>query len=122
MATTDKKILIIDDNTAIIDSISLFLDFEGYKVQTLSKGSDFFHLKKEDHPDLIILDMWLSGEDGRDICRMSKSLESTKHIPIIMISASRGLEQSTIDAGADAFIAKPFDMDEMLAKINELLK
>lgn len=117
----DKKILIIDDNPAIIDSISLFLDFEGYDVHTLSKGSDFFKLTPKDYPNLIILDMWLSGEDGRDICRNAKSEENTKNIPIIMISASRGLEQSTIDAGADAFIAKPFDMDEMLAKIAELI-
>lgn len=118
---SNRKILIIDDNPAIIDSISLFLDFEGYKVQTLSKGSDFFKLNERDYPDLIILDMWLSGEDGRNICRHAKASESTKNIPIIMISASRGLEDSTIDAGADAFISKPFDMDEMLNKISELL-
>ncbi len=116
-----KKILIIDDNIAIIDAISLFLDFEGYDVSTLSKGSDVFKVDKNNYPDLILLDMWLSGEDGRDICRRLKSEEATRHIPIIMMSASRGLEGSTIEAGADAFISKPFDMDVMLAKIAELV-
>lgn len=118
---SDKTILIIDDNTAIVDSISLFLDFEGYKVKTLSRGTEFFRLNADEFPDLIILDMWLSGEDGRDVCRLAKANDATKNIPIIMISASRGLEQSTLDAGADAFIAKPFDMNEMLQKIAELL-
>ncbi len=56
------------------------------------------------------MDMWLSGEDGRDICREIKADENLKDIPVLIMSASRGLEQSALDAGADAFIAKPFDL------------
>lgn len=118
----DKKILIIDDNPAITDSMRLLLDFEGYDVSTLSKGSEVFKFLKVEWPSLIVLDMWLSGEDGRDICRKLKSKDGTKNIPIIMMSASRGLEQSALEAGADAFIAKPFDMDDMLVRISELLQ
>ncbi len=118
----DKKILIIDDNPAITDSMTLLLDFEGYDVSTLSKGSEVFKFLEVEWPGLIVLDMWLSGEDGRDICRKLKSEDGTKNIPIIMMSASRGLEQSALEAGADAFIAKPFDMDEMLVRISALLQ
>lgn len=118
----NRKILIIDDNPAITDSMTLLLDFEGYDVSTLSKGSEVFKFLEVEWPSLIVLDMWLSGEDGRDICRKLKSEDGTKNIPIIMMSASRGLEQSALEAGADAFIAKPFDMDDMLVRISELLQ
>lgn len=117
-----KKILVVDDNPDILESVKLLLEFEDYQVQTLTKGSDIFKLEQKDYPDIILLDMWLSGEDGRDICRSLKSHEKMRHIPVMIISASHGLEQTSYDAGADAFVSKPFDINEVLAKISEFVK
>ncbi len=116
-----KKIAIIDDDVAILDSLGTLLDFEGFEVNTFERGSEIFsYAEKSDKPCLILLDMWLSGEDGRDICRKLKTQDSTKNIPVIMMSASRGLEHTAIQSGADAFIAKPFEIDEVVQKLNHL--
>ncbi|CAD7800467.1 Response regulator MprA [Chryseobacterium aquaeductus] len=113
-----NKVLVVDDSPAIVDSIEMMLDFEGFEIEKFYKGSDMLKtLDAESKPNLILMDMWLSGEDGRDICREIKANDSLKDIPVLIMSASRGLEQSALDAGADAFIAKPFDLDDMVDKI-----
>ncbi|MXS70694.1 response regulator [Flavobacteriaceae bacterium W22] len=112
------KVLVVDDSPAIVDSIGMMLDFEGFRVEKFYKGSDMFKtLSPETKPNVILMDMWLSGEDGRDICKMVKADENLKSIPVLIMSASRELEQSALDAGADAFIAKPFDINDMIEKI-----
>ena len=68
-------------------------------------------------PDLILLDVLLSGKDGREIVKRLKSQEETRHIPVIMFSAHPSAEKTARAAGADDFVAKPFEMDEILAKI-----
>lgn len=64
--------------------------------------------------------MWLSGEDGREICKKLKENEYTKNIPVVIMSASRGLEQTALQSGANAFIAKPFEIDEVMDQLNKL--
>lgn len=116
-----KKILIVDDDEAILDSLETLLDFEGHEVKSFERGSDIFPIVETDlKPDIILLDMWLSGEDGRDICRKLKSTEKTKDIPVLMMSASRGLEKTALDAGANDFISKPFELNAIVMKLNEL--
>lgn len=113
-----NRVLVVDDSPAIVDSIEMMLDFEGFEIEKFYKGSDMLKsLEVKSKPDLILMDMWLSGEDGRDICREIKANNNLKDIPVLIMSASRGLEQSALDAGADAFIAKPFDLDDMVDKI-----
>jgi DNA-binding response OmpR family regulator len=114
-----KKIMIADDDPGIVDAVEMLLAFEGYKVTSTVDGSTVLDMKEE-LPDLLLLDIWMSGEDGRDICRKLKSKNITKNIPIIMISASRDIRDSAMAAGADDFLAKPFEMDELIKKI-ELL-
>jgi DNA-binding response OmpR family regulator len=114
-----KKIMIADDDPGIVDAVEMLLEFEGYKVTSTVDGSTVLDMKEE-LPDLLLLDIWMSGEDGRDICRKLKSKNITKNIPIIMISASRDIRDSAMAAGADDFLAKPFEMDELIKKI-ELL-
>ena len=72
---------------------------------------------KMELPDLLLLDIWMSGEDGRDICKKLKQSELTKNIPVIMVSASKDIKESALAAGADDFLAKPFEMNELLGKI-----
>ena len=115
-----KKIIIVDDDTAILESLGLLLDFEGFHVEAFERGSEIFKwVENRSVPDAILLDMWLSDEDGRDICKRLKEFEPTRNIPVIMMSASRGLEQTAIDSGANAFIPKPFDIEVVVNTLNQ---
>lgn len=115
-----KKVLIVDDDVAILDSLGLILDFEGYDVSSFERGSEALKcVETECKPDAIIIDMWLSEEDGRDICRKIKCNQNTKNIPVIIMSASRGLEHTALESGADAFIAKPFEVDHVVTKLHQ---
>ena len=109
-----KKILVVDDNPAILDALKIMLEEEGYEVETTVDGATLKDLK-EHLPDLLLLDIWMSGVDGRDICKVLKSSAATKQIPVIMISAAKDIEQIAKDSGADDFISKPFQMANLLA-------
>ena len=114
-------ILIIDDDLAIGDALTLLLELEGFKGEVYL-GSDIVEKVEQLKPELIILDIWLSGKDGREICRALKARPATAEVPVLMISASRNLAASAKYAGADDFIEKPFDMDDIMRKIRSLLK
>ncbi|HXL37892.1 MAG TPA: response regulator transcription factor [Ktedonobacteraceae bacterium] len=114
-----KKILVVDDDPDILDALRFMLEDSGYEVKTTEKGeyAENLHDTNGGLPDVIILDVLLSGKDGRLICQKLKSQEETQRIPIIMISAHPNAKQSVSAVGADDFMAKPFDMDELLATI-----
>lgn len=111
-----KKILVADDDPAICDSLQFMLEEEGYEVVTTVNGETIYTMEKE-FPDLLLLDIWMSGQDGREICKYLKKKELTKDIPIIMLSASRDIEKAARDSGADDFLPKPFQMEELLTKV-----
>ncbi|GGC67642.1 hypothetical protein GCM10011387_21320 [Pedobacter quisquiliarum] len=115
-----KRVMIADDDHAIVDAVMAMLEFGGYDVGFTYNGATILEMK-EDLPDLILLDIWMSGTDGRDVCKLLKQQESTKNIPVIMISASTDLEKSAKDAGANYSLEKPFDMDELFEKIDKHL-
>lgn len=117
--STSKKIYVVDDSPAILDSVKLMLNMEGYDVDNYEKGSEMFNSLQTSStkPDVILMDMWLSGEDGRDICKMIKAHQDFKNIPVVIMSASRGLGDSAIESGAIDFIPKPFDLGEIIEKI-----
>jgi DNA-binding response OmpR family regulator len=118
-----KKILVVDDDPDILDSLRLVLNQEGYDVQTTEKGDyvEKLHDNNGGLPALIILDVLLSGKDGRIICKKLKSRKDTKHIPIIIISAHPDAEVSALKVGANAFLAKPFDLLQLLELIDKFL-
>jgi DNA-binding response OmpR family regulator len=115
-----KKILVADDDPAICDAVQFMLEEEGYVVATTVDGETIYKMEK-DYPDVLLLDIWMSGQDGREICKYLKKKITTKNIPIIMVSASRDIQESANAAGADDFLAKPFKMDELLNKISKHL-
>ena len=116
----NKRILIADDDEGIVDAVTLILQVMGYEVDfTYDGGAVIDAVKKR--PDLILLDIWMSGHDGRDICKQLKNDPEFKEIPILMISASRDIRQSALDAGANDFMEKPFEMDSLLNKVTHLL-
>lgn len=107
-----QKILIVDDHQDILDVMQVVLQDEGYKVRTSLNGS-FLNTIHTNMPDLIFLDVLLSGEDGRDICRALKSDEQTKHITVVLISAHIDAKTAMNSCGADGFLAKPFRLEEV---------
>jgi CheY-like chemotaxis protein len=115
-----KKIMIADDDAAILDSLSLMLEFEGYQVSATLNGETVLSMAEK--PDLLLLDIWMSGVDGRDICKKLKQHEATRNLPVVLISASNDIQGSAIEAGADDFLAKPFEMNDLLEKIEKNLK
>ena len=116
MQVKKKKILIADDDPSILEVLTLFLEEVGYEVQTTHDGLKLLTFD-QDPPNLLLLDIWMSGWHGRDICQFLKSQESTKHLPIVLFSANRETQQIAKEAGADDFITKPFDLAELLSKI-----
>lgn len=107
-----KKILVVDDSQAILDVMTLALEAEGYEVSTCATGACFRHMEGN-LPHLIMLDVLLSGEDGADICQRLKSDEETRHIPVVLISAHAGLQETAGRCGADGFLVKPFHLSEL---------
>jgi CheY-like chemotaxis protein len=115
-----KTILVADDDPAIGDMLREMLEDAGYEVQTQVDGHAV-QLMQEPLPDLLVLDVRLSGMDGRTICRQLKSQEATRHLPIILLSAHKDTPQIAREAGADDFLAKPFEMGELLALVTKYL-
>jgi DNA-binding response OmpR family regulator len=112
-----KKILIVDDNQDILDALTLMLEDEGYTVASTILAEEVAEKIRMFKPDLILLDVLLSGHDGRDVCKILKQESGSKHIPLIMISAHPSVEDSALVCGADAFLAKPFDISILLETV-----
>ena|SRR5690242_12753299 len=116
-----KHILVVDDDPDILIFLQVILEDEGYSVVTSDKGEYLEQLHNGGLPDLIVLDMLLSGKDGRDIVKYLKRNPETNHIPVIMISAHPNAGKEARQAGADDFLGKPFDIEKLLAKITHFL-
>ena len=114
-----KKILIIDDDNAILEVLEIILKDKGYNTITLSKSELIYKTLEENNPDLVLLDIWMSGIDGQEIARKLKKEEKTKSIPIVMISANNEGELLAKRSGADAFISKPFEIEDLLTIIEK---
>jgi DNA-binding response OmpR family regulator len=118
---TKEKILVIDDDPDIGTMIKMILEYKGYSVIVAERAEQASEALKNDGFDLIIMDMLLSGVNGTDLCSEFKKDSSIAHIPIIMISAHPNAKEICLQAGADEFISKPFDMQDILLKIDHLI-
>ncbi|MBD0280217.1 MAG: response regulator [Bacteroidota bacterium] len=117
-----KKILVIDDDPDIITVIESLLRRQGYKVATAAQEVDAYKKVEQFVPDLILLDVLLSGVDGREICRRLKASEQFHTIPIIMLSAHPSAQKHIEAYKADDFLAKPFQVPELLQRIKHHLE
>ena len=115
------KILIIDDDPDVITVLQLLLKKKGYEVATATREDEAYRQINAVKPNLIILDVLLSGVDGREICRKIKNTESWKHIPVIMFSAHPSAQKNMEDFGADDFLPKPFQSEKILERIEAQL-
>ena len=115
MVTTTRKkmIMVVDDSQGVLDVMTMMLELGGYQVTTTIDGSDVRNLKNP-LPDLILLDIMISGTDGRELCKALKKNKKTKNVPVILISANIDIEKISKACGADGYLPKPFDMKYML--------
>ncbi len=118
--TSTKKILVIDDDLHTVEILALILKNAGYEVMCETNGKLAF-LKRNFLPDLIILDNSLGEEDGSVICTQLKQSKTIGTIPILMVSATPEIEEVALRAGANAFLPKPFSMQQLLKLIEECL-
>lgn len=119
MVGDKQTIVIVDDEPDILIFLEAMLRDAGYEVVVVEKSEALEQfLEQRRLPSLILLDMLLSGKDGRAISRQLKSQNVTRDIPIIMLSAHPGAAKEALESGADDFIAKPFEMDDLLLKIS----
>lgn len=118
-----KTILVVEDNHAILDVITLILESEAFNVVGLNKGADFINHVAEIKPDVIIMDIMLPDVDGRILLKDLRQEAVVAHIPVLMISARYNASNYMLDeVAADDFMAKPFNIDELMDKIYALLK
>jgi DNA-binding response OmpR family regulator len=115
------RVLIVEDEEALLFTLAHNLKREGYTVVTASRGDDGLRLAREQHPDLILLDVMLPGIDGIQVCRM---LRRDSDVPIIMLTALGGESDRVagLDTGADDYMPKPFGMRELMARVRALLR
>lgn len=111
-----KVIYIADDDRAIVDALKFMLERMGYEVDGAYDSTVVTKIMTK-KPDLLLLDIWMSGSDGRDICMRLKRDTETKDVPIVMISAHPDAGSISKQCGADDFLSKPFGAGELLSKV-----
>jgi DNA-binding response OmpR family regulator len=119
--TRGMRLLIVDDDPEIVSILKRGLLYEGYNVETASDGSEALAKAREKEPDLVILDIMMPGVDGVEV---SKRLRQADDIPILMLTAKGTVPDKIegLESGADDYMVKPFDFDELLARVRALLR
>lgn len=116
-----ERILVIEDDPAILKLLRRGLAYEGYLVDTATDGRSGLLMARDNRPDLVVLDWMLPGMDGLEVCHR---LRIGSEVPILMLTAKDTIQDRVegLDAGADDYLVKPFNLDELLARIRALLR
>ena len=120
MVNTKTTVLIVEDNLDLAEAARRFLEIKRFRV-LISNGDNLKELVSSETPDIIIMDISLGALDGRVLCKNLKQGEKTKNIPIVMLSAHDRLSKAYEDHCADAYVMKPFALDELVETIQDLL-
>jgi two-component system alkaline phosphatase synthesis response regulator PhoP len=121
IAMPGKKVLVVDDDTKTVELVKVYLNRDGYRVLTAYDGNDALRLARENHPDLIVLDLMLPGISGLEVCR---TLRQESDVPIIMLTALTTDDDrlTGLDLGADDYVTKPFSPRELAARVRAVLR
>jgi DNA-binding response OmpR family regulator len=114
-----KRILIIEDDTAIRDIISYVLESEGYVV--IPRRPEPVQMVPTYKADLIILDEWVNKKDGHMLCQEIKEIHDTRHLPVIIISTAHNIADIAKSCKADGYVAKPFELDDLVHEVEKCL-
>lgn len=117
----NKKIYVVEDNDDIRELVEYLLETEGYTVFGFPNASTFEEEIKSSKPDALVLDIMLPDGNGIDICNKLKSMEATKGIPVLLMSANTNVSMIRSQSKADDFIGKPFDIDDLVGRVRQLL-
>lgn len=116
-----KKVLILDNDEGVLDVMNEALNYEGFQVKIIEETDNIFAIIDAFEPDLVILDYILSGVNGGEICHQIKANPETTDLPVIIMSAYPRVIKSLGYYGCDDFIAKPFDLDDIVDRIKNLI-
>ena len=114
------KILVVDDELEIRNLLSQFITEEGYEVILASNGEEAIELAERENPQVILLDIMMPGIDGIETCKRLKAEEKTRFIPVIMATALWDKYTEAIDAGAEDFVTKPFNLTELSHRVKSI--
>ena len=115
-----KRILVLDDNQDILEMVKEVLSYEHFDVCTTCTSNNILQLAHDYHPDLVILDYLLNDGNGGEICKQFKADKELSNIPVIIFSAYFQHDVNFAALGCEAVIAKPFDLKELVDKVNAL--
>ena len=118
----NKTIVIGEDDQAIIEVVKIILQEGGYEPLGVTEAGSIIKTVQKSMPALILLDIWMSGENGGDIAKKIKMDKETSHIPIVMISANNETEHIAKGVGAEGFLQKPFNMEDLMAIVDKFVK
>jgi DNA-binding response OmpR family regulator len=115
-------VLVVDDESTIRDLLNIFLPTKGLKVILAANGEEALELAKKNIPKVILLDIKMPGIDGLETCRRLRAEEQTRYIPVIMVTAFGTTKTEATAAGADDFISKPFDMEDLALRLKSAIR
>lgn len=118
------KLLLVEDDPALLELLEYRFEKEGYHVRTTADGDEALVLASEEVPDLVILDWMIEGTSGIEVCRRLRRDKATAHVPIIMLTAREAEDDRVrgLETGADDYLSKPFSPRELLARVGAVLR
>ncbi|NPE45653.1 response regulator [Sphingobacterium prati] len=118
---SNKTILMLDDDKHVLEVCTIILETIGYRVEVSETSHDILEKVKEVQPDLILMDNWIPKIGGMEATRLLKSHPTFRDIPVIYLSANTDIQQLAKQAGADNYLAKPFDLEDLENMVADLL-